>query len=77
MVVSSIHVFDPYNDCCPFCMEELRRGVPEDGKCGHEELLGKYPHLRFNASDKHTEQELADSITRFKRDRNTEHEWPI
>ena len=36
-------------DICPFCLEELRRGVPEDGKCGHEELLERHPELRFRS----------------------------
>lgn len=45
----AITVFDPFNDMCPFCLGELRRGGPEDGKCGHEKLLADFPHLRFNA----------------------------
>lgn len=51
-------------------MDELRCGVPADGKCGHEALLEKYPHLRFNAFDHHTEQELKDSAERFAQDRS-------
>lgn len=65
---TSFHIWDPYNDMCPFCLDELRRGVPADGKCGHEEMLAKYPHLRFNAFDRHTEQELGESAERFARD---------
>lgn len=26
-------------DMCPYCLDEIRRGVPADGKCGHEQLL--------------------------------------
>ena len=61
----AITVFDPFNDLCPFCLDELRRGVPEDGKCGHEKLLDDFPHLRFNAFDHLDEAALADSHKRF------------
>lgn len=47
--ITSDNVLRP-EDICPFCLDELRRGVPEDGKCGHEELLAKRPELRFNAT---------------------------
>jgi hypothetical protein len=57
--------FDPFNDLCPFCLNELRRGVPEDGKCGHEKLLADFPHLRFNAFEKLDEAALADSRRRY------------
>ena len=62
----SIHAFDPFNDLCPFCLNELRCGVPEDGKCGHEELLEKYPHLRFNAFKRLDAAALKDSEDRFR-----------
>jgi hypothetical protein len=61
------HLFDPYYDVCPFCLEELRRGVSEDGQCGHELLLNEYPHLRFNAHDHHGKVTLADSEARDER----------
>ena len=62
----SVRVFDPFNDLCPFCLEELRRGVPEDGNCGHEEILEKYPHLRFNAFQCLDAAALKDSQDRFR-----------
>jgi hypothetical protein len=62
----SVHVFDPFNDLCPFCLDELRAGVPDDGKCGHEKLLEQYPHLRFNASQHLDEATLRDSWKRFR-----------
>jgi hypothetical protein len=62
----AITAFDPFNDLCPLCLDELRRGVPEDGKCGHEALLERYPHLRFNASDHLDAATLEDSYKRFK-----------
>ena len=68
-----IHIFDPFNDMCPFCLEELRRGTPEDGKCGHEEILATYPHLRFNARDHLDEKTLADSEARFSAQLNADH----
>ena len=61
-----MRVFDPFNDLCPFCMEEIRRGAPEDGKCGHEEILENYPHLRFNAFERLDKTTLEDSAARFK-----------
>jgi hypothetical protein len=60
----SENCFDPYFDACPFCLIAVRNGVPEDGKCGHEALLDEFPHLRFNAFDRHTETELRDSASR-------------
>lgn len=33
-------------DWCVFCLAELARGVPEDGICGHEELLKQYASPR-------------------------------
>jgi hypothetical protein len=65
-----IKALDPFNDMCPFCLDELRRGVPDDGKCGHEELLNTYPHLRFNAGDRLDETTLADSRARFIAERS-------
>ena len=61
-----IRALDPFTDICPFCLEELRRGILEDGKCGHEEILNTYPHLRFNASERLDEKTLADSYARFQ-----------
>ena len=26
-------------DICVYCLDELRRGIPENGICGHEKLL--------------------------------------
>lgn len=66
VAASGIRVFDPFRDLCPFCLDELRRGVPEDGNCGHEHLLEKYPHLRFNALDHLDAETLADSERRFR-----------
>lgn len=63
---TSADVLDPFQDWCPFCLGDLRRGVPEDGECGHEELLNTYPHLRFNASDRLDAATLEDSAKRFK-----------
>ena len=47
--------FDGYNpqvlnpeEWCPFCLEEVRRGIPEDGLCGHEDALAEQPNFRFN-----------------------------
>lgn len=60
-----IKCFDPYTDMCPFCLQQIRDGVPEDGLCGHEALLDQYPHLRFNASDRHDNATLIDSAKRF------------
>ena len=61
-----ITALDPFTDMCPFCLDELRRGVPEDGKCGHESLLATYPHLRFNAYGRLAEAALRDSEDRFR-----------
>jgi hypothetical protein len=46
--------------------------VPEDGKCGHEAILEKYPHLRFNASEHLDEATLKDSHSRFVADQATQ-----
>ena len=61
-----IRMFDPFTDLCPFCMEELRRGVPDDDKCGHEHILETYPHLRFNAVGRLDPEVLTDSERRFR-----------
>jgi hypothetical protein len=66
MIHMSFEPMDPFNDLCPFCLGELARGVPEDGKCGHEPLLEKYPHLRFNAWERLDPAVLADSAARFQ-----------
>jgi hypothetical protein len=66
-----IRIFDPFNDLCPFCLDELRRGFPDDGRCGHEEVLEKYPHLRFNASGRIEKSVFDDSVARFERDRQS------
>ncbi len=55
-------------DLCPFCLEEIKYGVPENGICEHRELLKKYPHLRFNASDYLSNFEIEDSKSRFASD---------
>lgn len=57
--------WNPFYDMCPYCLNELRRGVPENGICGHEELLDEFSHLRFNAMDHCTEEELIDSQKRY------------
>ena len=62
----AIHCFDPFNDICPFCLDELRRGIQENGKCGHEKLLDEFPHLRFNTFDHIDAVTLADSRRRYK-----------
>jgi hypothetical protein len=61
-----MRIFDPFNDLCPFCLDELRRGIPEDGKCGHEYMLEEYPHLRFNAFERLDAATLKDSEDRFQ-----------
>ena len=61
----SIHILDPFNDLCPFCLEELKRGVPENGTCDHEKTLNTYPHLRFNAFQRMDAASFADSKARF------------
>lgn len=40
MLYSQINVLTP-DMFCPFCLDELRRGIPENGICGHEELNRK------------------------------------
>ncbi len=57
---------DPYDDICPFCLDELRRGVPEDGRCGHEQLLATYPHLRFNAHERLGKEAYEASARRYR-----------
>jgi hypothetical protein len=61
----AIRVLDPFTGMCPFCLDAIRRGAPEDGKCGHERLLNAYPHLRLNAADHLGEAALRDSKQRF------------
>lgn len=62
---SSNRMFDPFNDLCPFCLSELRDGAQDNGICGHEKILDEYQHLRFNAKDRLTENEITDSEKRF------------
>ena len=69
----AIRVFDPFSDLCPFCLDELRRGVPDDGKCGHEDALEKYPHLRFNARERIGDEDFKDSVRRFMCDTQQPH----
>jgi hypothetical protein len=33
--ISGVHAITE-DDICIYCLAELARGVPEDGKCGHE-----------------------------------------
>jgi hypothetical protein len=34
------------DDFCLHCLDELRRGIPADGKCGHEALRARDKRLR-------------------------------
>lgn len=72
----SLSELDWMDRVCPFCMQSLGHGAKDDGRCGHEELLENYPHLRFNAADYLTKEQWADSVARFKQDHNKGHEWP-
>lgn len=63
--MTTVQALDPYYDLCPFCLDELRRGVPANGMCDHEALLDAYPHLRFNATDHHDRETLIESAKQY------------